>query len=239
MTNGPDTTQARRARLAARLTVATLAGALSAIAVVVASGGSPQGSGEMSPAAALRATGPLSITNSRGGSAVLTAAGMAPGQSPVVGDVDIQNASSMDATFALAQSNVTGTTLAGSLNLKVVDCGTFAGATAPSCDVGDPQVYSGALNGLASTSLGSFAAGATHRYRFAVTFPNGTPAHDNALQGLSASVQFDWTADAPSRPRPRTHRRPRPRPSPRRRRPRPVAARRSTRPRVGRRAPPS
>ena len=151
----------------------------------------------MSPAAALRATGPLSITNSRGGSAVLTAAGMAPGQSPVVGDVDIQNASSMDATFALAQSNVTGTTLAGSLNLKVVDCGTFAGATAPSCDVGDPQVYSGALNGLASTSLGSFAAGATHRYRFAVTFPNGTPAHDNALQGLSASVQFDWTADAP------------------------------------------
>src|SRR3954453_8620784 len=159
MTNGPDITQARRARLAARLTVATLAGALSAIAVVVASSGSPQGSGELSPAAALRATGPLSITNSRGGSAVLTAAGMAPGQSPVVGDVDIQNASSMDATFALAQSNVTGTALAGSLSLKVVDCGTFAGATAPSCDVGDPQVYSGALNGLPSTSLGSFVAG--------------------------------------------------------------------------------
>jgi hypothetical protein len=197
MTNRPDTAHARRARRVARLTVATLAGALSAIAVVVASGGSPQGSGEMSPAAALRATGPLSITNSLGGSAVLTAAGMAPGQSPVVGDVDIQNASSMDATFALAQSNVTGTALAGSLSLKVVDCGTFAGAAAPSCDAGDPQVYSGALNGLPSTSLGSFAAGATHRYRFAVTFPNGTPAHDNALQGLSASVQFDWTADAP------------------------------------------
>ena len=202
MTNRSNThaRRARRARRAARLTVATVAGALSAIAVVVASGGSPQGSGEMSPAAALRATGPLSITNSRGGSAVLTAAGMAPGQSPVIGDVDIQNASSMDATFALAQSNVTGTTLAGSLNLKVVDCGTFAGATAPSCDAGDPQVYLGALNGLASTSLGSFAAGATHRYRFAVTFPNGTPAHDNALQGLSASVQFDWTADAPEPP---------------------------------------
>ena len=68
----------------------------------------------MSPAAALRATPPLRVANSRGGSAVLTAAGMAPGQSPVVGDVDIQNASSMDATFALAQSNVTGSTLAGS-----------------------------------------------------------------------------------------------------------------------------
>jgi hypothetical protein len=196
MTNRPDT-HARRARLAARLSVATLTGALSAIAIVVASGGSPQGSGEMSPAAALRATGPLSITNSRGGSAVLTAAGMAPGQSPVVGDVDIQNASSMDATFALAQSNVTGTALAGSLSLSIVDCGTFAGATAPSCDAADPQVYSGALNGLSSRSLGSFAAGATHRYRFSVAFPNGTPAHDNPLQGLSTSVQFDWSADAP------------------------------------------
>ncbi len=44
---------------------------------------------------------------------------MAPGQSPAVGDVDIQNASSMDATFALADSHVTGTALAGSLNLRL------------------------------------------------------------------------------------------------------------------------
>jgi hypothetical protein len=95
---------------------------------------------------------------------------------------------------------VTGAALAGSLTLKVVDCGTFAGATAPSCDAGDAQLYSGALNGLPSTSLGSFAAGVKHRYRFAVNFPNGTPAHDNALQGLSASAQFDWTADAPEPP---------------------------------------
>jgi hypothetical protein len=57
------------------------------------------------------------FANSREGSAVLTAAAMAPGQSPV-GDVDIQNASSMDATFALAGSHVTGTALAGSLNLR-------------------------------------------------------------------------------------------------------------------------
>jgi hypothetical protein len=198
MTNRPDT-HARRARLAARLSVATLAGALSAIAVVIASGGPPQSSGEMSPAAALRATGPLSIGNSREGSAVLTAAGMAPGQSQT-GVVDIQNASSTDATFALARSNVTGTALAGSLSLSVVDCGTFAGPTAPSCDGADPQVYSGALNGLPSTSLGSFAAGVTHRYRFLVTFPNGAPTHDNALQGLSTSVHFDWSADAPEPP---------------------------------------
>jgi hypothetical protein len=194
MTTRTDT-HSRRARIAARLTVATLAGALSAIAVVVASGGSEKSS-DFSPAAALRATGPLSIGNSREGSAVLSASGMAPGQSQT-GVVDIQNASSMHATFALAQSNVTGTVLAGSLSLSVVDCGTFAGATAPTCDTGDPQVYSGALNGLPSTPLGSFAAGVTHRYRFAVAFPNGTPAHDNPLQGLSASVQFDWSAEAP------------------------------------------
>ncbi len=184
------------ARRAARLTVATVAGALSAVAVVLAAGGSPQSSGGMSPAMALRATGPLAIDNSREGSAVLTAAGMAPGQSQT-GLVDIKNASGMDATFALAQSHVTGPALAGSLNLAVVDCGAFAGTTAPTCDAGDPQVYSGALNGLTSRALGTYAGGATHRYRFSVVFPNGTAAHDNALQNAVSSVQFDWSAEAP------------------------------------------
>jgi hypothetical protein len=185
-----------RARVVVRLIVASVAGVIAAVAFVMASGGIGGSSGSMTPAAALRATGPLSIVNSKGSSAVLTASGMAPGQFQT-GDVDIQNASSIDATFALAQSNVTGATLAGNLSLSVVDCGTFAGATAPTCDVGDPQVYSGALNGVPTTPLGAFAAGVTHRYRFRVAFPNGTPAHDNLLQGLSTSVQFDWTADAP------------------------------------------
>ena len=48
---------------------------------------------------------------------------MAPGRSPVVGHIDIQNASSMDATFALAGSHVTGTALAGSLNLREEEVG--------------------------------------------------------------------------------------------------------------------
>ena len=188
MTNRPHTL-ARRVRLAGRLTVATLAGAVTAVAVVLATGGTPERSNQFSPAAALRATGPLSIANDKEGSAILTAAGMKPGQS-ATGDVVIQNSSSVDATFALAQSNVTGATLAGNLNLVVVDCGS-------SCDPGDPQIYTGALNGLPSTALGTFAAGVAHRYRFTVTFPNGSPAHDNALQGLTSSVQFDWSADAP------------------------------------------
>jgi hypothetical protein len=53
------------------------------------------------------------------------ASGMVPGQ-PRTGVVDIHNASSMDATFALAQLNVTGTALAGSLSLSIVDCGLAA-----------------------------------------------------------------------------------------------------------------
>jgi hypothetical protein len=43
---------------------------------------------------------------------------MVPGQSQP-GVIDIHNASSMDATFALAQSNVTGTVLAGSPSLSI------------------------------------------------------------------------------------------------------------------------
>ena len=43
-------------------------------------------------------------------------------------------------------------------------------------------------------ALGSFANGTGHRYKFSVTFPNGTPATDNLYQGDSASVEYQWEA---------------------------------------------
>ena len=58
----------------------------------------------------------LSIDSSREGSAVLTPADPAPGRSRS-GVFDMKYASSMDATLALALSNVTGPTPAGSLSL--------------------------------------------------------------------------------------------------------------------------
>jgi hypothetical protein len=66
----------------------------------------------------MRTPQPTLFSHSREGSAVLTESGMVPGQSQP-GVIDIHNASSMDATFALAQSNVTGTVLAGSPSLSI------------------------------------------------------------------------------------------------------------------------
>jgi hypothetical protein len=49
---------------------------------------------------------------------------------------------------------------------------------------------------LSSASLGTFAAnGDAHTFFFHISFPStGTDAGDNALQGLSASTTFTWTA---------------------------------------------
>ena len=48
----------------------------------------------------------------------------------------------------------------------------------------DSTVYSGTIGGMGSTSLGTFAAGETHRYQLAVTFPDGgTNGADNSLPG--------------------------------------------------------
>jgi hypothetical protein len=48
---------------------------------------------------------------------------------------------------------------------------------------------------MGTLALGTFAAGATHRYTFNVTFPDGgTDGADNAYGGASATVDYLWTA---------------------------------------------
>ena len=173
--------------------MATVAGALAAATVVIASGGAPgQPQGSTPAASALAATGPLSIANSKEGSAILTASGMAPGQSQS-GIVDIQNSGSVDAAFTLAQSHVTGATLAANLGLAIVDCGTFAGATAPSCDAGDPQVYAGALNGLPVKALGTYVAGVHAPLPVHRRLPerDGLPRQRAPGPGLQRAVRLD------------------------------------------------
>jgi hypothetical protein len=96
-------------------------------------------------------------------------------------------------TFALSTSNVVDTgALLGQLDLKVEDCGVYAGATAPTCS-GPNLVYDAKASGVGTVALGSFAANAKHRYKFDVTLPSTT---GNAFQGKTASVEFDWDAAA-------------------------------------------
>ncbi len=56
-------------------------------------------------------------------------------------------------------------------------------------------VFSGTLGSMGTLALGTFPTGATHRYTFTVTFPNGGPnGADNAYGGAATTVDFLWTA---------------------------------------------
>lgn len=106
--------------------------------------------------------------------------------------IDISNIGDVAGTFSLATSNAADSTpsLLGQIDLRVDDCGVFAGAAPPSC-LATTQVYSGKVSAMPSTALGSFAASGRHRYIFTVTLPAST---NSTFQGKSASVQFNWNA---------------------------------------------
>jgi spore coat-associated protein N len=177
--------------------VGVLAG-LTALYAILASPGTTAGR-SASPAIAL-ASGSLSQSNSKDGSAILAASNMKPGDL-VSGTVTIENTGSIGGAFSLSHSNLldtagpNGGALSAKLDLLVED------VTAP----GFPAtVYSGRLDGLGTRALGSFSPGRPHIYRFKVSFPDGgsPPSQtggDNAYQGSAVSVQYDWSAsEAPT-----------------------------------------
>jgi hypothetical protein len=137
--------------------------------------------------AAVRASGDVQVANSRNGSAILSGA-LGPGDS-IFGTVTISNIGSLAGPFSLALSHLTDTPGPGGgffsrqLALAVDD------VSSPSAPV---TIYHGPLNSLNPTSLGDFAPGASHTYRFAVTWtPSGS---DSTMYGSSMSVEFDWSA---------------------------------------------
>jgi hypothetical protein len=166
--------------------------ALLAAAAVAVGSGANFNSASANPSNVFSA-GTLSQSNSSSGQAVLTASNLKPGDSQV-GTVDIKNTGSVAGAFTLTESNIVDTpsspSLSLRLDLKVVDLGD------PNCTTNCPApttLYNGALNGLPSTALGSFAAGATHRYQLTVTFSNGSSSSDNTYQGAKTSVDFGFT----------------------------------------------
>jgi hypothetical protein len=143
------------------------------------------------------ASGTLTIGNSKAGVAVLSASNLRPGAAAQTGDVDIENTGSLSGAFTLTRGTVTnsdtGTPLDTKLNITVVDCGAFVGATAPTCGDGDDSPkYSGTLAGMSSpTTLSTYDAGAKRRYRFSVALDSSA---GNAYQGDSSTVEFDFNA---------------------------------------------
>jgi spore coat-associated protein N len=174
-----------------RRTLAALATVLVAVGVTAASGADFSAT-SANPSNTF-ATGTLTMSNSKDSAAVLTASGMKPGDPARTGTVDITNTGSLSGTFTLTRSALTDSDttnrLSSKLNLVVVDCGSEA---TPTCDAGDPQVYSGTLGAMtAPIALGSFPGGAKHRYEFKVTVDSSA---DNAYQGDSSTATFTWNA---------------------------------------------
>jgi spore coat-associated protein N len=167
-----------------------LAGLLAcgALAAMVGGDPPPAARGEAAAASASYSEGSLSLSNSRDGSAILAASGMAPGN-VTSGTVTIANTGTLAGEFALADAGLTetpgsgGGLLSSRLQLLVEDL-----------TAGTP-VYSGPLADLGSRALGRFGPGASRTYRFTVSFPEGgSPAADNALQNAALSVRYDWSA---------------------------------------------
>jgi|Tabmets5t2r1_1033131.scaffolds.fasta_scaffold10516_3 spore coat-associated protein N len=139
--------------------------------------------------------GTLSMSNSKDGGAIVTAGGMAPGDT-LAGDVRISNTGDLAGAYSLSQSNLAdspgpaGGALSSALDVLVQDVTNLA---APA------TVYSGKLATMGPRDLGTWGPGAARTYRFTVSLPDGGPppspvTGDNAYQGSAVSVKYDWTA---------------------------------------------
>jgi hypothetical protein len=134
--------------------------------------------------------GSLTLSNDKEGSAILSLGGMRPGDS-VTDTVTLGNTGSLDGDLSLSTSNLVDTpgggggALSGELDLRIRDV----------TNAGSPViVYSGKLDALTPTALGTLAAAASRVYEFRVAFPDAGPGSENAYQGSAMSVEFDWTA---------------------------------------------
>lgn len=182
-----------------RLALGALLTLLLAAAAVVGSGADFTAS-SANPANTF-AAGTLSILNSKEGTAVLTANNLRPGNS-ATGTVDIKNTGALDGAFTVSRTapvdSDVANPLSGKLNLTIVDCGAFVGATPPTCGDGDDvsKYSAGTIAQMGSvghlvTALGTYAAGEQHRYQFTVQLDSSA---GNPYQGDTSSVEFDWNA---------------------------------------------
>jgi len=165
-------------------------------AALAMAGGLPLGPGKPAHARTAAASGVFAQSNSRDGTAILSATAMRPG-TQVSGDVTIANAGDIPGAFTLGQSDLVdlpgagGGVLSSRLQLEVLDISNPAAPAA---------VWSGALGGFPLRELGAFAPGQARTYRFTATFPDGGGGADNPWAGSSTSVRFVWSGTGETPP---------------------------------------
>ncbi len=163
--------------------LATMAGVMVAISVVVGSGASF--TAQTANPSNVFSAGTLAMSNTPTGMST-TISNMVPGDWHN-GTVVIQNTGTVQGQFYLEPVVITADSkgFAAQLQLVVKDGGT--------------DIYSGSLAGLGQRDLGTWAAGESHTYAFTVTFPDqGRDANgvglDNGFMGASTTAGFNWTA---------------------------------------------
>jgi hypothetical protein len=174
--------------------------ALASIALVLVMGSWAPGGTE--PNMRLTASGgSLALSSSRDGSAIFTAAHMAPGHA-ASGTVTIRNTGTLWGALRLSASGLTdvpgagGGFLSGRLRLTVREVTGTVPAT----------VYAGPLATMPARALGLLGPGRARRFAFAATMPDGgAPASptggDNAFANASTSVRYRWSASQADPPR--------------------------------------
>jgi hypothetical protein len=165
------------------VTAATFLGLAGAATALVVSGAPDRPPG---PRALASADGSLALSDSRGGGAILDAAGIAPGHA-VEGTLTIRNAGGGAGTLGLSSTRVEasgagGRELLGALRLRIDD--VTGGTSVP--------VHDGTLGDVDVDALATLAPGADRTYRFVARLP-AEGARDNRLQGASVQLAYAWT----------------------------------------------
>jgi spore coat-associated protein N len=168
--------------------LATMAGVMVAISVVVGSGASF--TAHTANPSNVFSAGTLAMTNEPNGMNV-TVSNMVPGDSHT-GTVTIKNTGNVQGHFYLEPVDITADTkdFAAQLQLVIND--------------GSTEIYSSnPLADLGQLDLGTWAAGDSHTYTFTVTFPDQKgvdpitgEALDNKFMGASTTAGFKWTAES-------------------------------------------
>jgi len=134
------------------------------------------------------AAGALSVDTAENGAAVLTAAGLGPGRS-TSGTVMVSNTGSSAGTFTLSAMKLQ-TTPADDVSLLSTGLLLLVqNITSPATPI---VLFSGKLNGVGRLALGRWLAGATHVYRFTLTFPRTLVVAN--YQHVKTHVIFIWSA---------------------------------------------
>ena len=169
------------------------AGALLVAAALTAMSGANFQSTSATSANVIKA-GVVAVTNSQSGSALLSVTGLVPGHSSA-STVDLTNSGDLPTAMSLTMSNLADTpaspALSGKVDLLIEDLGD------PTCSSSCPAtatVYSGKLGAMPAQSLGTWAVGSKHRYRFTVSMPDNGLGAEDAYQAARSTVDYTFSA---------------------------------------------